>query len=74
MRVVFSPNLSELPDLDETTARLVFKVAFYEPSAVIKLKPFLGALALFLHQTGPYLKYGWLKVIWSINTQVILLR
>ncbi len=37
----FSPNLSKLPDLDKTTSRQVFKIAFVEPVTVIEVGPFL---------------------------------
>ncbi len=46
----FSPNLSKLPNLDETTSRQVFKIALIEPVAVIELGPFLGALSPILTQ------------------------
>ncbi len=41
VKVVISHNLSKLPDLDETVARQVFKVAVSEPIAVIELVLFL---------------------------------
>ncbi len=44
VKVVFSCNLSKLPDLDKMTARQVFKIAVIETVAVIELGPFLGAL------------------------------
>ncbi len=43
VRFVFLPNLSKLPDLDETTARQVFMIAVIKPVAVM-LGPFMSAL------------------------------
>ncbi len=55
----FSPNSSKLPDLDETIAGQVFKVAINKPAAVIELRPFLGTLDPILTQNWAYLKYSW---------------
>ncbi len=46
----FSPNLSKLPDLDETMSRQVLKIALIKLVAVIELGPFLGALGPILTQ------------------------
>ncbi len=50
VRVIFSPNLSKLPDLDETTARQVFMIAVIKHVAVIELGPFLNAVGPILTQ------------------------
>ncbi len=63
IRVVFSPDLSKLRDLDETTARQVFKIAVIEPITLIKLKPFLGALGPICTQNvAPF--QVWLVQAW----------
>ncbi len=48
----FSPNLSKLPDLDETMSSQVFKIA-------LELGPFFGALGPILRQNLALSKYGW---------------
>ncbi len=50
----FPPNLLKLPDLDKTTARLVFKVTVIEPVVVIKLGSFLGTVGPILTQSLPH--------------------
>ncbi len=64
----FSPNLSELPDLDETTSRQVFKIALIEPVTVIELGPLLGCSG-----THSYSELGIISSIVSYTVMAISL-